>query len=658
MSIVSPLRPSPIERPDGRRRAAATPHLVGRDAEIARLLDALGGPSTVAVVLIHGIAGIGKSSLLEAWQPEAERRGIRVVRLDARTIEPTEIGFMTALGDAIGVIARGPDDLPERLASRPTVIALDNAEVLRLLDTWLRQDFVPSLPAGVRLVCAGREPPLAAWLTSATLEGRVAVVPLGPIGEAEALTLLGRLGVPGARARELARLARGHPLALRLAAATLAERPDLGLDDLAAHGVVDELVRLHLADVRDPGIRAALGAASTVRRLTLTLLRAMVPDASSVAYDGLAALPFVESRHDGLVVHDVVRDAIARHLRAADPSAYRRYRRTAWRRLSVEVASAPSSDLWRYTADMLYLIENPVVREAFFPSAAQPLAVEPAPSDARDAIEAIARRHDGADSAALVRAWWASARPTFAVVRDRDANVIAYSQLIDPATLRSTAVAEDAVVAGWRRHLRDMPVARGQQVLGFRRWLDLDLGEAPGASQAASWLDVKRTYMAMRPRLARIYTVVRDAATYWPVVERLGFRLLPERDRVASIGGQDYVSVALDFGPRSVDGWLAGLVATELGVVPWELDEADRELRFDGRRVSLTPLEFGVLDVLRRIPGRTVSRRVLLEDVWGWQVSGASNVVDAVVRRLRDKVEGAVVIETVRGRGYRLREDD
>ena len=213
------------------------------------------------------------------------------------------------------------------------------------------------------------------------------------------------------------------------------------------------------------------------------------------------------------------------------------------------------------------------------------------------------------------------------------------------------------MVEGWRRHLRDTPVPRGEQVLGFRRWLGADDGEAPCGSQAASWLDVKRTYMAMRPHLRRIYTVVRDAPTYWPVVEGLGFRMLPERDRAATIEGRTYTSVVLDFGPRSVDGWLSGLVAAELGLMPWVLDEAEHELHIDDRRVVLTPLEFGVLDKLCRIPGRTVTRRELLEDVWDWRSSGGSNVVDAVVRRLRRKLADRPAIETVRAGGYRLRED-
>ncbi len=54
------------------------------------------------------------------------------------------------------------------------------------------------------------------------------------------------------------------------------------------------------------------------------------------------------------------------------------------------------------------------------------------------------------------------------------------------------------------------PLPPGQIALGFRRWLDADRGEAPCSTQAASWLDVKREYMALRPLLRRIYVAVTD----------------------------------------------------------------------------------------------------------------------------------------------------
>ena len=83
-----------------------------------------------------------------------------------------------------------------------------------------------------------------------------------------------------------------------------------------------------------------------------------------------------------------------------------------------------------------------------------------------------------------------------------------------------------------------------------------------------------------------------------------------------------------------------------------------RELAVGGTRVSLTPLELGLFCHLRDREGRIVTRDELLREVWGTDLTGGSNVVDAVVRTLRHKLgEEAVVVETVRGSGYRLRAD-
>ena len=74
--------------------------------------------------------------------------------------------------------------------------------------------------------------------------------------------------------------------------------------------------------------------------------------------------------------------------------------------------------------------------------------------------------------------------------------------------------------------------------------------------------------------------------------------------------------------------------------------------------MPLTPLEFGLFRHLREREGRTVARHELLREVWGTPFTGGSNVVDAVVRSLRLKLgPAALVVETVRGSGYRLRPD-
>jgi hypothetical protein len=469
--------------------------------------------------------------------------------------------------------------------------------------------------------------------------------------------VLEQLGVPASEAPRLNRIARGHPLALTLASAGVSEHPELELEDAAMTRVVAELTRLYLEDVDDELARRALEAASVVRRATEPLLAAMLEEDGAEALRRLLDLPFVDAGRDGLVVHEAVRDAIAGFLHGTNPGRYRAYRRAAWRQLRSEAREATPTELWRYTADMLYLIDNPVVREAFFPSGTQPLSVEPAlPGDAA-AISAIATRHEGPDAAALLERWWDEAPATFSVIRDRDGAVAGFFSLFEGELLRPSLVAGDPVLEAWARDLLDNPLPKGHVALGLRRWLDTERGELPCASQAACWLDVKRAYMALRPALRRMYVVVQDVPTYWPVVEKLGFRPLP--DSGAALDGIEYASVVLDFGPGSVDGWLASLVADELGVGEGpEIDEEARELAVDGVRVQLTPLEYGLFRHLRDREGKTVTRQDLLREVWGTEFTGGSNVVDAVVRSLRRKLgPAAVVVETVRGSGYRLRAD-
>ena len=640
-------------------RQGAAERLVGRDECLTALDELLvTGPAPSALVaFVHGIAGIGKSALLTAFAVHAERGGARVIALDCRTIEPTERGFLRELATRLELAEPRLEEVLDALAREPalTVITLDNYEVFRLLDTWLRQQFVPALPQGVRVVCCGREAPLTAWLTTSEIHGVVRIVPLGPLPELHAVRLLAELGVEPASAQRLNRLVRGHPLALQLAAATFRADPALELEGVAAHGALDALARIFLADVEHLPTRRALEAASVLRRVTRPLIAAMLADAGAEAFDGLAALPLVEARADGLVIHDAVREPIAAALRSTDPDRYRTYRRAAWRELRHEVRDASPSDLWRYTADMLFLIENPVVREAFFPSAMQPFAVEAARSADAAAIQAIARRHEGLEGQRLLAAWWSAAPRTFSVMRDRDGEVISFFVLLDNATMLPPAVRDDPVVRQWVEHPGGDRVRRGERVLGLRRWLDAEHGERPCDSQAACWLDVKRTYMALRPNLRRIYVTVQDAAAYWPTVEKLGFR--PAAQATADLAGEQYASVFLDFGPGSVDGWLAGLVGAELGLdARLQLDETAREVVIDNRRTTLTPLEFGVLGVLHRADGRTVARDELLQAVWGTTFSGGSNVVDAVIHGLRNRL-GADhrAVETVRGAGYRLR---
>ena len=621
--------------------------LIGRERERAALLELLEG-ETPLVAVVHGIAGVGKSALLQAAAMDARARGTLVVALDGRTFEPTERGFLTSLGNALGTPLTTIADATGALAGDARVLlTIDTHEQLRLLDTWLRQAFVPALPQNARLLLAGRDTP-SAWQRD--LGDLVRTIRLDNLSDEAARALLRRAGVAGAVAGRVTRLARGHPLSLQLAAGALAERPGLPAEDAVLGPMVEELARLYI-DGLDRMTRRAVDAAAVVRRTTLSLLEAMLPDDDPAElFAALRALPFVELGAEGLLVHDTVRVAASTLLQASDPARHRAHRRAAWTRLCSELRTAGRADLWRYTADILYLVENPIVRDAFFPSGSDELTIEPARAADRAAITAMNAAQQGPEATALLDAWLRAAPDVFRVVRDAAGVVQGFSSLCQPQEVNRSLLRSDPVTAAWMEHLHRDPVPLRQHVLFNRHAL------ACGDSATARlWLDVKRVYLELRPHLRRLYLSVPDVDSALTALAPLGFTALPGEP--VQIGDDAHWTLMNDFGPGSIDAWLREVVGRELAAdEPAVLDMEARRLMLDGRAVDLSRLELDVLRHLQSRQGVAVTRDELLREVWGHQWTGASsNVVEAVISGLRRKLgDRASALQTVRGVGYRL----
>jgi hypothetical protein len=635
-----------------------TPRVVGRAEVLAQLWQML-QPHGPRILWMHGVAGVGKSALLRAFAIEAQASGANCVLLDCRAVEPTERGLVHAISAASGSEFSTSEEAARALdqSGDQVVLALDAYEVFRIADTWLRQTFLPLLSQHVRLLISGREPPPSAWYLTSAWEDAIRALPLGTLDDSDSEELLRRLNAPEPAIPRIKQLARGHPLALKIAAAAARERPALEVESVTAERVFDEIVRIYVEDL-PADTRRALEAASVVRRATVSLLAAMLTDLPpDVVFEQLRRLPFAELSRDGLLIHETMQQAIAATVRAADPVRYRRYRRAAWRQLRAELLEAGTPELWRYTADMLYLIENPVVREAFFPTGATNYSVEPARPEDGPAIAEVIDRHEPEAAGCELKRWWERTPGSFRTVRDPHGLVAGFYVLLDARNVARQWIVDCALMNAWSEHLRRHPVPPTQRVLLSPRWLSRDHGELPSPAVAACFLDIKRVYVEMRPYLRRIYTAVRDITAFTPVMTSLGFRPTPSAN--VSFDDANYHTLILDFGPASVDGWLTWLAGSELSAKDATnglLDVAARELVIDGQRTPLTRLEFEVLNYLQQHEGNVVKRISLLEDVWGYDLERGSNVVDVVIRSLRKKLHNhASRIETVRGVGYRLR---
>lgn len=97
--------------------------------------------------------------------------------------------------------------------------------------------------------------------------------------------------------------------------------------------------------------------------------------------------------------------------------------------------------------------------------------------------------------------------------------------------------------------------------------------------------------------------------------------------------------------------------ATRLQVGDLEMDLLARTVKRDGKKLDLQPREFRLLEYLMRHSGQTVTRKMLLENVWDYHFDPQTNVIDVHISRLRSKIDRdftQTLLHTVRGSGYRL----
>jgi DNA-binding response OmpR family regulator len=190
---------------------------------------------------------------------------------------------------------------------------------------------------------------------------------------------------------------------------------------------------------------------------------------------------------------------------------------------------------------------------------------------------------------------------------------------------------------------------------------DGEAGEA--AAQAAAYDAIVLDVMLPRKDGFAVARGLRASGVQTPIL------MLTARDTTADVvtgldtGADDYLRKPFDF--EELEARLRSVLRRKetnpgkvLRVADVELDLATRTVRRGGRALAMTTREIAFLELFMRHAGRLISRRTIEDALWERdRESGASNVIDVYVRRLRAKLSEhgeSPLIHTVRRAGYRF----
>jgi hypothetical protein len=591
----------------------------GRATELELFREALEAPAPPFNVLwVHGVGGVGKTTLLATMAEQARAAGLAPVRMDLRGMEPSPPAFEAQLAGLLDVPEGGSALQALATRARPVVL-LDTFEAAAGLEDWVRERLAPALPAGSLLVIAGRRAPGAGWRRDAGWGDLLRVVSLRNLEPGDARTYLRAAGVAEARHDEVLELTHGHPLAMSLVVDLLGQRA--GADGPLRLGgmpdVVRELLECFLAGVPTRRHRFALELVAHARSTTAGQLRdALGDEAGDELFEWLCGLSFVERGPHGLFAHELAREVIDADLRWRDPGTYADVHRRVRREVMARVVGAEGLEQQRAFADLIFLHRgNPTAPPIWdWDSLGEVYADRLRPGDAETLRELVAR-HEGPASAALADHWLERQPQAFTPFRGLDAEPLGFlAQLTLHDADREAIERDPGTRAVWAHAQRHAPPRPGDEVLMARFMMDRDAYQAPSRSFNVVTIRSMQEW-ASRGRLAWYYLFFADPDAAAPMMAYIDFHRVPDAD--FEVGGRRYGAYARDWRRSDVMAWLDLM--------------GERELRGDPATLAAQPVAAPLLALSQ--PEFAAAVRHALRDLHHPDALAASPLMRAAIVR-------------------------
>ncbi len=616
-----------------RLEIARRSRFVGRKLECEQFAAALQAAELpFYLFLLYGPGGVGKTTLLRELTTLARAAQQTTVHLDARHMDPSPPFFIASLQNALGLAAGQAPQAYLGGQNTRYVIFIDTSELLTPLDSWLRDEFFPQMPANVLTVLAGRNPPAMEWRTDPGWQSLVKFWELRNLAPDESSTFLHQCAIPSRHHPQILAFTHGHPLALSLMADVFGQKGDMSFRPEEAPDLIAALVERLIQHVPSPAHRAALEACAMVRVMTEGLLAAMLaqPDVHTI-FGWLRTLSFIDHDRGGLYPHDLAREALAADLRWRNPT---RYTELHARARGYYMHYFPESDSRAQRAilqDTLYLHrDNPLVRPYFEWQETGAIYSDRPRADEHAEIMAMVAHHQG-PTAAQIAAHWLTEQPQLTTVF-RNAKGKAQGVLIMVALEKVTGADRqiDPAIDLAVRFLAGNDGMRADECATyFRFWLAYESYQAVSPVQSSIFLTMVQHYLVTS---GLSFTLLPCAApAFWTMV----------------FAYADLVRLpALDF---TTDGRRYGLYGHNWRTVPplpWLNLLAEREVARGAVRlpppvtetvIALSEVDFAeaVRAALRDLHNPTALRtNGLLKSRLLWSAAAADNTAEARLARL------------------------
>jgi hypothetical protein len=552
-----------------RLSAARHRQFVGRDNERSLFQAALEAPELPFYLLhVYGPGGVGKTTLLKEFAAICERLSVPHTYIDARNIDPSPDSFVGALQLAMGVTP--PESPLDALAARGArhVILIDTYESLAPLDGWLRETFLPEMPADTMVVLAARYAPSSAWRSDPGWQNLIKVVPLRNLSSEESRDYLKRRSLPEEQHSDVLGFTHGHPLALSLVVDVFAQRGDVPFKPEDAPDVVRALLEQLVQKVPGPAHRTALEACALVRLTTEEQLCEMLnlPDVHDL-FEWLRGLSFIESGRLGIFPHDLAREALVADLKWRNPAWYNELHKRARGYYSKRLQETSGPEQQRTLFDYIFLHrENAMVRPflewqesgALLPDVARPEDIP--------ALVEMVRQYEGEESAQLAERWFALQSHNIVLFRDPERQPVGFLLMVALADARPEDIeADPATRAAWRYLQANAPLRPGEAATHFRFWMGRESYQGVSAVQSVILVNMVKHYLTTRGLVYSFFPAA-DPDFWAPLCA------YSEMDRIAEadyeVGGRKYGAYGHNWRAMPPIAWLSLLADKETALQP------------------------------------------------------------------------------------------